>query len=140
MSQKSSDEDKAVQLKAKKAPAKPKLAAAAPDPKKVVVSVPKAKAVAGAASEDATSVEAAEDAAAPIKKGAFLDQVVETTGVKRSDAKMVIEAFLATFVDHLAAGHDVQIPPLGKVKVVKSKPVGKGAAALTVKVRTPNSD
>jgi nucleoid DNA-binding protein len=140
MSTKSSDEGKGVQLKAKKPKAKPKLDAAAPDPKKVVVSVPKAKTVAASASQDEAGTTDTEDAAAPIKKGAFLDQIVETTGVKRSDAKLVVEAFLATFVEHLQAERDIQIPPLGKAKVVKAKPVGKGATAMTIKIRTPNSD
>lgn len=133
--------NKKVQLTPGKAAA-PKLAPVTPGPKTVTVSVPKATPVA---------VEAKPKVRAPqadvtqtnddlVKKGDLLDQVVDMTGVKRADAKSVMEALFSVMGDHLRADKQMQLPPLGKVKVVKSKPVGQGATALTLRIRTPNTE
>ena len=133
----------AVQLTPGK-PAQPKLAPVTPGPKTVTVSVPKATPVPTAAptqpNAPAAPVVDAQATDDLIKKGDLLDQIVETTGVKRADAKSVMEAFLGLMAENLIADNQLQLPPLGKIKVVKSKPVGQGATALTLRVRTPNSD
>ena len=99
-------------------------------PETIKVSLPKAKVVAAPEPSDP-------DAAGPLKKGEVLDRLVADTGIKRGDVKSVVEGFLALMADHLQAGRDLKLPPLGKVKVVKSKTVGQGATALTVKIRQP---
>lgn len=132
----------AVQLTPGK-PAQPKLAPVTPGPKTVTVSVPKATPVPSAQSKQiAPEAQPAPAGASDdlIKKGDLLDQIVDTTGVKRADAKSVMEALFALLADHLIADKQLQLPPLGKIKVVKSKPVGQGATALTLRVRTPNTD
>jgi DNA-binding protein HU-beta/DNA-binding protein HU-alpha len=89
------------------------------------------------------AVPSAEDADAedgPIKKGPLLDKVAERSGIKRSDAKAVMEAIFAVMGEELRNENDMQLPPLGKLKVIKSKDVGKGATAITLKLRTPNTE
>lgn len=141
MAKKSDTDDKTVKLKAGKPAAKPKLAPVSTGPKSVVVSVPTAVPVAApvkAASKPKLTLAIADDG--PIKKGALLDKVVERSGAKRSDAKLVVEALFAVMGEELAAENDMQLPPLGKLKVVKTKEVGRGAKAITLKLRTPNTD
>lgn len=130
-----------VQLTPETPKAAAKLAVVQPGPRAVNVKVP-------AATPVATAPKAApvgdDDAVAPasdvIKKGDLLDEVVAVTGVKRSDAKSVTEALFAAIATHLQDGRNLQVPPLGKVRLVNSKDVGQGAKALTVKIRTPNPD
>ena len=80
----------------------------------------------------ATPVEASEQ----IKKPEFLDRALARTDVKRRDAKPAIEAAMAELAAILLEGKDVNFPPLGKIKVVKSKDVGEGAQVLTLKMRS----
>lgn len=76
-------------------------------------------------------------AAAVLKKPDFLDRAVARTNTKKRDAKPVIEAALAVLGEALLAGEDVSLPPLGKLRVVRHKDLGDGAAVLTLKLRTP---
>ncbi len=71
-----------------------------------------------------------------IKKPAFLDNAVGRSGVKRRDAKPAIEAALMELGEALMRGDELNLPPLGKVKVIKSKDLSEGAQVLTVKIRT----
>ena len=71
-----------------------------------------------------------------VRKQDFIDAAVARTDVKKRDAKPAIEAALAELVDTLAAGKDVHLPPLGKIKVVKTKDLGNGSQVLTLKLRT----
>ena len=140
MADKDTPEDKTVKLKPGKPAAKPKLAPVSTGPKPVVVSVPTAVAVTAPKIAVAPSVHTAEPDDNLVKKGPLLDKVVERSGIKRSDAKAVVEALLAVMGEELRDENDMQLPPLGKLKVIKSKPVGKGATAITLKLRTPNTE
>lgn len=71
-----------------------------------------------------------------IKKPDFLDKAVDRSGVKRRDAKPAIEAALSELAEALLRGDELNLPPLGKIKVVKAKTLGEGAQALTLKLRT----
>lgn len=117
-------------------PAAATLASVKSDQQSVVVSVPKAVPNIKAA-ETAPKAAVVSDAE-PIKKGPLLDDVVAKCGVKRSDAKLVLDAVLDVLGGYLVKGEDLQLPPLGKIKVVKTKEVGKGGKAITLKLRTPN--
>ena len=75
-------------------------------------------------------------AKAVIKKPEFLEKAVARTDIKKRDAKPAIEAALAELADLLADGNDLNLPPMGKLKLVKSKDVGDGAKVLTLKLRT----
>ena len=71
-----------------------------------------------------------------VKKPDFLDRAMTRTEVKRRDAKPAIEAALAELAEILLAGDEVNLPPLGKIKVVKARELGDGAQVLTLKLRT----
>lgn len=71
-----------------------------------------------------------------IKKPEFLDRAVERTDVKKREAKPAIEAALAVPAVSLINGKELNLPPMGKLRVVKSKDVGEGAKVLTLKLRT----
>lgn len=75
-------------------------------------------------------------AKAMIKKPEFLDKAIARTNIKKRDAKPAIEAALAEIADLLADGNELNLPPMGKLKLVKSKDVGEGAKVLTLKLRT----
>jgi len=73
-----------------------------------------------------------------IKKPEFLDRVVERTDVKKREAKPAIEAALAVPAVSLINSEELNLPPMDKSRVVKSKYVGEGAKVLTLKLRTMN--
>ncbi|WP_458790822.1 HU family DNA-binding protein [Yoonia sp. MH D7] len=71
-----------------------------------------------------------------VKKPEFIDRAVARTEVKKRDAKPAIEAALAVLAEALENGEELNLPPMGKLRVVKSKDVGDGAKVLTLKLRT----
>lgn len=71
-----------------------------------------------------------------LKKAEFIDRAVERGDVKKRDAKPAIEAALAVLSEALVAGEELNLPPMGKMRVVKSKDIGEGARVLTLKLRT----
>jgi len=75
-----------------------------------------------------------------VKKPVFLDRTLLRTDVKKRDAKPAIEAALAELAAALIAGEELVLPPLGKIKVVRSKDLGQGAKALTLKLRTMKTE
>jgi len=74
-----------------------------------------------------------------MKKPELLDAVVTRTAIKRRDVKPAVEAALAVIGDALRDGTVVNLPPLGKLRLVKSKTLDGGAAVLTLKLRTPKN-
>lgn len=132
---------KTVRLKPGKPTATPKLAqVSTATPKAVVVKVAATTASVDApVPTDETPTVAIDDPM--IKKTEFLDKVATRANVKRADVKAAMDAAFAVLGEELIAGSELQLPPLGKLKVMKSKPAGKnGAVALTLKLRTPNTN
>lgn len=82
------------------------------------------------------SVETATEAPAPsdLRKRELIEAVVLRSGVKKRDAKPVIEAMLAELGENLAAGRDLTLPPLGKVKVAREKDTPNGRV-IVIRVR-----
>ena len=74
-----------------------------------------------------------------LKKPELLDEIVTRTNLKKRDVKPAIEAALAILGDALAAGRELNMPPLGKVRVVKAKDINGGATVITLKLRTPKN-
>lgn len=72
-----------------------------------------------------------------IKKPELLDEVVLRTGLKKREVKPAVEAALSVLGDALRDGAEVNVPPLGKLRIVKSKDLEGGAAVMTLKLRTP---
>lgn len=60
----------------------------------------------------------------------LVDQVAERTGGKKADVKATVEATLEAIGIALASGKDLNIPPLGKLRVAKNKP-----PVMTLKLR-----
>jgi hypothetical protein len=75
-------------------------------------------------------------APAPMKKPDLLDQLATRSGLKKRDAKLALDATLALIGEALARGDDLLLPPLGRVRVVKTKDLGAGAQLLTLKLRS----
>ncbi|SFS13284.1 HU family DNA-binding protein [Yoonia litorea] len=74
-----------------------------------------------------------------MKKPDLLDAVVARTNLKKRDVKPAVEAALALIGDALRNGEEVNLPPLGKMRVVKAKDLDGGASVITLKLRTPKN-
>jgi nucleoid DNA-binding protein len=72
-----------------------------------------------------------------IKKPELLDQGVARTNLKKRDVKPAVEAAFAVIREALQDGAELNLPPLGKIRVVKAKELDGGASVMTVKLRTP---
>lgn len=73
-----------------------------------------------------------------LKRAEFIDRVTALTGAKKKDAKPLIEATLAVLGDAIAAQEDINLPPLGKLKVQKRKSLDK-ADLLHCRLRRPHT-
>ncbi|MEN8983771.1 MAG: HU family DNA-binding protein [Planktotalea arctica] len=69
-----------------------------------------------------------------LKKKELIDTVTERSGIKKKDAKPVIEAMLEVLGETLAEGREMNLQPLGKIKINRTKEV-QGGNVLIVKVR-----
>ncbi len=104
-------------------------------PKTAAKTKPAAATARAKASAEASTA-ASEGDGASLKKKDLIDRVVAASGVKKKDAKPVVEAMLAEMGEALARGEGLQLLPFGNVRVVKSKDLASGAV-VTVKVRRP---
>lgn len=69
-----------------------------------------------------------------LRKKDFIDRVVEKSGLKKKDVRPAVDAVLAAMADSLAAGEDLVLPPLGKLKVARVKDLPNGKL-LSIKLR-----
>lgn len=99
----------------------------------------KPKLVAGAdvAPPEGEVGEAAPKGAAGLKLKDLVERVVEASGAKKKDAKAVVEATLAEIGRALAVGEALNLPALGKLRVVRAGTEGGGA--MTLKLRKPGA-
>ena len=74
-----------------------------------------------------------------LKKAVLLDDIVARTNLKKRDVKPAVEAALTILGDALRDGKELNLPPLGKVRVVKGKDLEGGASVLTLKLRMPKN-
>ena len=72
-----------------------------------------------------------------LRKKEFIDAVVSRSGIKRRDAKAVIEAALVVIGEAVADGRGTNLPGLGKLKITKRKRVAN-AHVSTVRIRQPH--
>ncbi|MGB7241635.1 MAG: HU family DNA-binding protein [Sulfitobacter sp.] len=72
-----------------------------------------------------------------MRKKELIDRVVSRSGIKKKDAKPVVEAMLAVLGEALADCRELILPPLGKLKVRREKKLPNGLA-MVVKVRQNN--
>ncbi|WP_243403591.1 HU family DNA-binding protein [Shimia abyssi] len=73
-----------------------------------------------------------------LKKPELIDLVVERSGIKKRFAKPTIEAALAVLGEALAEGRTLNLKPMGKAKVQKSKEIARGRV-LSLRMRQQNA-
>ena len=69
-----------------------------------------------------------------LRKKELFDLVTERSGMKKKDVKPVVEAMLAVLGDAMSEHREMQLPPLGKLKVQRAKELGDGRV-LVLKLR-----
>lgn len=82
----------------------------------------------------ATAVPADGDHAQPLKKQELVERIVKASGAKKKDVKLIVEAALGVLGDALSAGEELNLPPLGKMKVNRQRDEGN-AEVLILKLR-----
>lgn len=97
--------------------------------------VSKAKAPPAAAPVDiVVAPDLAEPTLPEFKKKDLLEMALGQGGIKKKHAKPVLDALLMALRIALEDGRDLNLPPLGKLKVTRSKD-GQGAHVLTCRLR-----
>lgn len=61
-----------------------------------------------------------------LKKKELIDLVVERSKIKKKDAKPVVEAMLAILGETIASGRELNLQPLGKLRINRSTDKGNG--------------
>ncbi|MCR8825588.1 HU family DNA-binding protein [Pseudosulfitobacter koreensis] len=69
-----------------------------------------------------------------MRKKELIDAVVEASGVKKKDAKPVVEAMLEVLGTALSESRELNLHPLGSVKIRRANDMTK-ARVLTAKIR-----
>ena len=69
-----------------------------------------------------------------MKKKELVDRVVTRSGIKKKDAKPVVEAMLAVLGAAMAEGRELNLQPMGRLKVARVKDTGNGQV-LVCRVR-----
>ncbi len=85
----------------------------------------------------ATDDPAADEAAprpAPLGRGEFMDRVATACGSSKADVKPVVQAVLTELGKALAAGQDMNLMPLGKIKITRENPI-EGGRMFVVRIR-----
>ena len=78
---------------------------------------------------------AGDGAEAPsLAKRDLFARVAAATGSRKKDVKLIAEATLAIIGQALSDGEELNLPPLGKVRIVKSRDAG-AAEVVTLKLR-----
>lgn len=103
--------------------------------KKTTAKLPQTKKRAVSAPKKPTA--AATTVSAELRKRELIEAVVQRSGVKKKDAKPVVEAMLQEIGENLAEGRDLVLPPLGKIKVAREKKTQNGRV-IVVRVRQNN--
>jgi DNA-binding protein HU-alpha len=100
------------------------------------------KPAAAAAEEPVVVAEAAPEAAQPdFRRTELLTQVVARSGVKKKFAKPVLEAALALIGEALADGRDLNLEPLGKVRINRVRQMAKGRVTVArIRQAAPRAD
>lgn len=94
-------------------------------------------AIAAAAQVDPVLVTEAKIAPAgtEMKKRELVDRIATHGGLKKKQVKPVVDAMLAVLGEMLAEGREMNLPPMGKMKVNRQKSVAGGQVIL-IRLRT----
>lgn len=63
---------------------------------------------------------------ADLKKKELIDLVVGRSGIKKKDAKPVVEAMLAVLGETIAGGRELNLQPMGKLRINRTVDKGNG--------------
>ena len=95
----------------------------------------------GAAKEVSLKAEKTEvheaDTRSVLRKRELVDAAVSRSGVKKKDAKPVVEAVLAELATALAEGRELALQPLGRLKINREKALPDGRVIIA-KLRQKN--
>ncbi len=69
-------------------------------------------------------------ALAPLQKKELLEAVVTRSGIKKKDAKPVVEAMMAVMGEALGEGRELELQPFGKFKINRIKDTGNGKVII----------
>lgn len=95
---------------------------------------PPVEAPAAAPAEAPAEMGPGESEAPLLAKRDLFARVTAATGAKKKDVKLIAEATLAIIGQALSDGEELNLPPLGKVRIVKSRDAG-AAEVVTLKLR-----
>ena len=65
-----------------------------------------------------------------MRKKELIDQVVERSGIKKKDAKPVVEAMLAVLGEAVGEGRELNLQPLGKLRINRSEERSNGRVII----------
>ncbi|MCV2870919.1 HU family DNA-binding protein [Defluviimonas sp. WL0050] len=74
------------------------------------------------------------DDAVVLRRKDLFDKVMDATGAKKRDVKLIVEATLKVLGDSLSAGENLALAPLGNAKVTRRKNLGL-AETLTIRLK-----
>jgi nucleoid DNA-binding protein len=91
-----------------------------------------------------TVVEEAEDTEkeddGKIRKKQIYDHVTVATGLRKREVRESVDATLAYFHKVLSEGHDLQIPPLGKIRVIERGEGENAKMIYKLQLQKPKED
>ena len=70
------------------------------------------------------------------RKPEFVERVAARSGLKKRDVKSALDAVMAELTETLLRGDELVLPPMGRIRAVKTREVGGGAHVMTLKLRT----
>ncbi|PTX55765.1 DNA-binding protein HU-alpha [Litoreibacter ponti] len=111
-----------------------KTLAASKTPTAAAKTAPKAKVVATKAPATAPDVPGMD----PLTKKELVERMVAQSGMKKGDARRALEATMGVIAGALREGRDMNLPPLGKIKIARSKETPNGKlVVLRAKLKEP---
>jgi len=69
-------------------------------------------------------------AEADLKKRELIDLAVERSGIKKKDAKPVVEALLAILGETLSSGRELNLQPFGKLRINRVEEKSNGRVII----------
>ena len=89
---------------------------------------------------DATEAKAEKEPDGKICKKDIYDHVTVATGLRKREVRESVDATLAYFHKVLSEGHDLQIPPLGKIRVIERGEGENAKLIYKVQLQKPKED
>lgn len=109
-------------------------------PKKTTTATPRARKTTAPKAKPTVVTAAEPVVTGPVmRKKELIDAVVAKSGMKKRDVKPIVETMLDVLGDALRDGRELNVQPLGKIMVRRSKKL-QGGSVLTTKVRLKDRD